>query len=84
MGFNISGLVVTVCDPELAPDVADAIRAAGPFTLGEQFGPRLTLTLETDDHSAADWYDWLNRLPGVAKADLAFVYFDPGEEVPHV
>lgn len=83
MGMSISGLVVT-SDPEKTESVAAAIRLAGPFTLGERFGPRLTLTLETeDDHRSAEWFSWLAGLPGVVKADVAFVYFDAGEEGRH-
>jgi hypothetical protein len=77
--MNLSGLVVTLSDARDADAVADAVRAAGPFTLGERIGPCLTLTLETPDApSSADWFDWLTRLDGVAKADVAFVYFEEG------
>ena len=38
-----------MADPARVGEVAEAIRLAGPFTLGERIGPRLTLTLETDD-----------------------------------
>lgn len=83
--MNVSGLVVTLCgDPDRAERAAAAVAAAGPFTLGPRLGSRLTVALEAaDDRAGAEWFDWLGRVDGVVKADVAFVHFDPGEEVDH-
>jgi hypothetical protein len=83
---NVSGLVVTLIeDAGRSGPAVEAIRAAGPFTLGERFGPRLTLALETADAPAsADWHEWLTGLEGVVKVDVAFVYFDSPEGCEHV
>jgi hypothetical protein len=83
---TISGLVVTLSDdPGRCVPALEAIRRADPFTLGEQFGPRLPLALEAADASASDrWHDWLTHLDGVVKVDVAFVSFDPDEGRDHV
>ena len=81
--MNVSGLVVAV-DPARAVDVALAVREAGPFTVGEQVGDRLTIALDADRPSSAEWWhNWLRELPGVVKVDVAFVYADPAEETTH-
>jgi hypothetical protein len=82
---NVSGLVVTLSEDDRLTPTVDAIQTAGPFTLGDRFGPRLTVALETADASVSDhWHDWLTRLDGVVKVDVAFVYFDPSEGRDHV
>jgi hypothetical protein len=84
--MNVSGLVVTlVDDPASRSSALDAIRAAGPFTLGDPFGSRYPTALETPDERAShDWHDWLVHLQGVVKVDLAFVSFDSPEGFDHV
>ena len=70
-----SGLVVTLDDD--ANRAATAVRElllAGPFTLGDVFGHRVTVALEADDPAAAErWHRWLADQPGVLKVDVAFV-----------
>ncbi|MFO0880691.1 MAG: hypothetical protein U0840_25375 [Gemmataceae bacterium] len=83
--MNISGLVVTLTDDDRSASIVEAIQNAGPFTLGDRFGPRLTVAMETTTPSACDhWHDWLTQLDGVVKVDVAFVAFDSCEGGDHV
>jgi nitrate reductase NapAB chaperone NapD len=79
---NTSGLVIAV-DPAQAGEVLLAVREAGPFTVGNLVDGRITVALEAEDpRSAERWHEWLRRLAGVVKVDVAFVYANP-EETTH-
>ena len=82
--MTTSGLVVTLADdPELASEAVTTALLVGPFTPGDLVGHRLALALEADDSDQArEWHDWLARLPGVVKVDVAFVHSDPPAEEP--
>ena len=76
----VSGLVVSVADDEAAKRVVEQIERDGAFTLGERTGLLLTLSLNAaDGRTAEQKHEWLRQLPGVAKVDVAFVYFDAEE-----
>ncbi|MFO0930780.1 MAG: hypothetical protein U0736_27740 [Gemmataceae bacterium] len=73
----VNGLVVTLDDEAAAGAVAAAVAAAGPFTVGERFGTRLSVALDVATESDAErWHAWLAGLAGVRAVDVAFVYFD--------
>ena len=80
--MTTSGLVLTF-DPRLANHAAalDQIRQAGVFTPGELVDCRLPLALEAPTPTdAAHWTEWLCRLPGVLKVDVASVEYEEREE----
>jgi hypothetical protein len=78
--MSVSGLVVSVTGEEAADLVSVLIAKAGPFTVGQRLGSRLAVALETTDGRAAGrWHEWLGKLPGVVKVDVAFVYLDAEE-----
>lgn len=79
----ISSFVVTLADtPEAHEQVPAALRSIACLELGESCASlRLPVVLETDDAEASRyWYEWIERLPGVLKVDLAFVTFESIDE----
>lgn len=85
--MTTSGLVVTF-DPQATNRAAtiERIRTAGVFTLSEVIGQALPVALEAPTaHDAEQWCDWLRRLPGVLKVDVASVeYGEPEEETDDI
>lgn len=80
--MTTSGLVVTF-DPRLGDRkaVLEQIRQAGVFTPGELVDHRLPVALEAPTPSdAAHWCEWLGRLPGVLKVDVASVEYEERED----
>jgi hypothetical protein len=75
---TVSGLVITLdADPDKAFEALTAIQLAGPFTLGDQFGPRVTAVLQAETPAEArQWHDWVTTLLGVVKVDVAIVHLD--------
>lgn len=46
-------------------------------TLGEQYGQRLAVVVESVDRADAEaTIEWLQQLPGVVHVDIAFVHLD--------
>ncbi len=81
--MTTSGLVVTF-EPRFAEraSIVERIRQAGPFTLGEQVDNRLPVALEAPTpRDAEQWCEWLRRLPGVMKVDVASVEYGEREAV---
>lgn len=78
--MSVSGLVVSVAEDEVAERVSVLIAEAGPFTVGQRVGSRLAVALDAaDGRDAGLWHEWLGKLPGVVKVDVAFVYLDAEE-----
>jgi hypothetical protein len=73
----ISSLVLDL-DPGPEGDEARATLAADPrITLGPGRGTRQAVVVETaDDPAAIDAFTWIQSLPGVRLATLAFAYLD--------
>ncbi|MCE9533212.1 MAG: hypothetical protein K8T89_19110 [Planctomycetes bacterium] len=84
--MHTSGLVVTLGDdPILAKGALAELAAAGPFELGESFGPCVAVVMDVaDPKSAHDWHDWAASLPGVENVEVVFVQWDESDaEVTH-
>ena len=80
--MTTSGLVVTF-DPNYLDrqSIADRIRQAGPFTVGEAVGHRLTVALEAPTaRDAEQWCKWLRQLPGIVMVLVASVEYGVPEE----
>jgi hypothetical protein len=80
-----SGLILTVSEDATQAEAAwNAIRDAGPFTLGEWIGPCRAAVLEArDTRETHDWHDWLLACPGVMDVEIVFVHWDEEAEVVH-
>ena len=79
----VSGLVVSAADDAAADRITEQIARDRAFTLGKRIGRWLTVAVDAPDGRAAEErHQWLWRLPGVVKVDVAFVY--TGEEANHV
>lgn len=73
--MRISGLVVAFA-PELdvIQSAMTAIQQAGPFTIGELVGQRLSVVMEvTTPEDSLHWHHWLSELPGVLDVNVAYV-----------
>lgn len=73
--MHISGLVVAF-EPKL--DVIQSamaiIQQAGPFTVGELAGQRLSVVMEVaTPEDSLQWHRWLSELPGVINVSVAYV-----------
>ncbi|HQR05523.1 MAG TPA: hypothetical protein PLN21_01810 [Gemmatales bacterium] len=71
----ISGLVVAF-EPEVdvIQSAMAAIQQAGPFTVGELAGQRLSVVMEvTAPEDSLRWHRWLSELPGVLDVHVAYV-----------
>jgi len=83
----ISSFVVALSDDlRKSERVLAALRSIPCLHLGEmQASSRLPVVLEAEDaQESRYWYDWIERLPGVLKVDMAFASFDAVEEMPEV
>ena len=79
--MQTSGLVVCVTDEEAMARVTERLARDRSFTLAEPVGLRLPLAFRATDGPAAErLHEWLRRLPGVVKVDVALVFLDPEEE----
>ncbi len=81
-----SGLIVMLDPDSPAGDSAlAALRAADPFTVGDQRGRLLSAVLETRDAVESErWHDWLRQVPGVEDVEVVFVHWEDADaEVPH-
>ena len=81
--MTTSGLVVTF-DPQFSDQakMIEHIRQAGPFTLGEQVDNRVPVALEAPTPRDSDqWCQWLRKLPGVTKVDVASVEYGDQEDI---
>lgn len=73
--MHISGLVVAF-EPELdvIQSAMAAIQQAGPFTVGELAGKRLSVVMEVaTPEDSLHWHRWLSELPGVLNVSVAYV-----------
>lgn len=76
--MRISGLVV-VFEPDLSAiqSAMTVIRQAGPFTIGELAGQRLSIVMEVvAPEDSLHWHRWLGELPGVLDVNVAYVSVD--------
>ena len=81
--MTTSGLVVTF-DPQFKDraKLIERIQQAGPFTLGEQVDHRVPVALEAPTaRDSEQWCEWLRKLPGVIKVDIASVEYGEQEEI---
>lgn len=81
--MTTSGLVVTF-DPTYSErtTIVERIRAAGPFTLGESVDHRIPVALEAPNpRDSEHWCEWLRKLPGVIKVDVASVEYGEREDI---
>lgn len=73
--MHISGLVVAF-EPDLVviQSAIKAIQQAGPFTIGELAGQRLSVVMEVATPAdSLHWHRWLCELPGVLNVNVAYV-----------
>lgn len=73
--MHISGLVVAF-EPDLVviQSAISAIQKAGPFTVGELAGQRLSVVMEVaTPEDSLRWHRWLSELPGVLDVNVAYV-----------
>ncbi|MEQ1826744.1 MAG: hypothetical protein ABL921_12395 [Pirellula sp.] len=71
----ISSVVITTNSVER--NIERVIESIPAFTLGERFGMRLPIVIETiDGPTSRYWHEWLLALPGVSQVDVVFVSFD--------
>ena len=79
----ISGLVVHLSlDANLAATAIEALRSDPAIQLGERFGCRLPLILDTQGSEAAQLKtDLLLSIPGVVHVDVTFVHFEEQADV---
>jgi nitrate reductase NapAB chaperone NapD len=73
--MHISGLVVAF-EPEVdvIQSAMAAIQQAGPFTVGELAGQRLSVVMEVAaPEESLQWHRWLSELPGVLDVHVAYV-----------
>jgi nitrate reductase NapAB chaperone NapD len=73
--MHISGLVVAF-EPDLVviQSAITAIKHAGPFTVGELVGQRLSVVMEVAaPEDSLQWHRWLCELPGVLDVSIAYV-----------
>lgn len=73
--MHISGLVVAF-EPEIdaIQSAMTAIHQAGPFTVGELAGQRLSVVMEVaTPEDSLRWHRWLSKLPGVLDVNVAYV-----------
>lgn len=63
--------------------IRQAIEAVECFDTGEIVDRRLPVVMEVPDAcTARDWFQWVERLPGVVKVDVAFISFDAADNPP--
>ena len=73
--MRISGLVVAFePDIDVIQSAITAMQQAGPFTVGELAGQRLSVVMEVaTPEDSLHWHLWLSALPGVLDVNVAYV-----------
>jgi len=79
--MRISGLVVAFePDIDVIQSAITAMQQAGPFTVGELAGQRLSVVMEVaTPEDSLHWHRWLCALSGVLDVSIACVSVDDHE-----
>lgn len=76
--LNISSLVITVVDHAMEiRSVEEALAEISCIEVGQRHGCKIPIVLEAEDEfDAREWFQRISQIPGVLKAEVAFVSFE--------